>query len=109
MVARRPAHVFEVIVLAGDTKTLLASCRPGVRPLLQSQERILELHHAGVHEQQRRVSHGDQRRTCCPGMPLLLKELEIGLSNLGCLHSNSLEILFRRLRQDKSIERCFLQ
>ena len=47
--------VFEVVVFAAGTHATLTGGGPLVRTTLQAQKDILELHHAGVDEQQRRV------------------------------------------------------
>ncbi len=61
VVTRRVAHVFEVVVLAPGPHALLGAHRPRVVALFLSQEDPLELDHAGVDEQQRRVVLGDER------------------------------------------------
>jgi hypothetical protein len=44
------AYVFEIVVLAGHAQTFLRVHGALVRPLVRTQEHILELHHARVGE-----------------------------------------------------------
>jgi hypothetical protein len=55
MVARGVADVFEVVVLATGANAFLRRRRAQVGPLVETEEDVLELVHAGVGEQQRRV------------------------------------------------------
>ena len=59
----RVAHLLEIVVLAAGTNALLRRGRPAVstRRLLESKEDLLELHHSGVREQERRVIGGNER------------------------------------------------
>jgi hypothetical protein len=82
MVARRRADLLEVIVLAGDAETLLRGGGAGVGALLEAEEGILELHHAGVREQQRRVGARYQGRAWDAGVTALLEERQISLADL---------------------------
>ena len=61
MVARGVAHVLEVVVLAAGPQAPLRRHRAVVRALLEAEEDVLELHHAGVREQERRIVRGDER------------------------------------------------
>ena len=56
VVARRPADLLEVVVLAGDAQAALVVDRPRVRARLGADQDVLELDHARVGEQQRRVA-----------------------------------------------------
>ena len=60
VVARARPHVLEIVVLAADADALLTAGRPSVRALLAAGEAVLELHHAGVGEHQRRIVGGNQ-------------------------------------------------
>ena len=62
MVPRRIAHVVEVVVLAPGPHALLAGRGAHVVALLDAGEDVLELHHAGVGEHERRVVARHQRR-----------------------------------------------
>src|SRR6056297_3229613 len=57
----RVADVFEIVVLAAGAHATLGSGCPLVIALLGAQENVLELHLAGVGEQQRRIVARDQR------------------------------------------------
>jgi hypothetical protein len=58
VVARGVTHVLEVVVLAAGADALLRRRRAAVGPLVEAEEDILELVHAGVGEEQRRVVAG---------------------------------------------------
>ena len=62
VVARGIADVVEVVVLAAGAHALLAGGGAGVVAVLDAGEDVLELHHAGVGEHQRRVVARHQRR-----------------------------------------------
>jgi hypothetical protein len=55
VVARGIADVFEIVVLATGAHAALGSRGADVRPPFLAEEDVLELHHAGIREQQRRV------------------------------------------------------
>ena len=61
VVARGVADVVEVVVLAARAHAFLRGHRAVVAARLGAGEDVLELHHAGVGEQQRRVVAGHQR------------------------------------------------
>ncbi|ESY36729.1 hypothetical protein X747_26690 [Mesorhizobium sp. LNJC384A00] len=54
-VARGVADIVEVVVLAAGAHALLSGRGARIGPLLQAGEDVLELHHAGIGEHQRRV------------------------------------------------------
>ena len=62
VVARRVADVLEVVVLAAGAHAALAADRALVAALVLAEEDVLELDHAGIREQERRVVAGHQRR-----------------------------------------------
>ena len=62
VMARRPAHVFKVVVLAPGPYALLRTAGPGVVPLFQPEEAILELVHAGIGKHERGIILGDDAR-----------------------------------------------
>ena len=62
MMPRGAADLLEVIVFAARAHALLGSRGARVIPLLAAQENVLELVHARVREEQRRVIRGDERR-----------------------------------------------
>jgi hypothetical protein len=61
VMARGVADVFQVVVLATGADAFLARGGAVVGPLVEAQEHVLELVHAGVGEQQRRVVAGHDR------------------------------------------------
>ena len=61
VVARGVADVLEVVVLAARAHAALRAGRAHVGALLLAEEHVLELHHAGVGEQQRRIVAGHER------------------------------------------------
>ena len=63
MVPARMPHVLEVVVFAADAHAFLAGGRPAVWNPLISEKYILELIHAGICEQKRRVVKGNQGGT----------------------------------------------
>ncbi len=54
------AHLLEIVVFAPGAHALLAGRSPQVIAPLLTQKRPLELHHAGVGEEQRRIVGRDQ-------------------------------------------------
>ena len=83
VVARRGADLLQIVVLAADAHAFLAGGRAQIGALLQSQEGVFELHHAGVHEQQGIVTDGRQRRAGHVGMAMLLEVVEEGLADIN--------------------------
>ena len=86
MVARRVADVFQVIVLAAGAHAALRTGGARVGPLVVAEKDVLELHHAGVGEQQRRVVAGHQRRGGHDGVPLGSKVVEEFLADFSAFH-----------------------
>ena len=77
MVARRVADIVEIIVLAARAHAFLCRGRAGVIARFHPGKAILELHHAGICEHQRRVIARHQRRAFHPPMAVageILKE-----------------------------------
>ena len=73
------ADVLQIIVLAARADTFLRSGGAGVVAVFESEEDFLELVHARVGEQQRRVVRREQRRTADNAMAMSLKEIEKAL------------------------------
>ena len=87
VVARGIADVLQVVVLAAGAHALLRGDGAAVVAGLGAGEDVLELHHAGVGEQQRRVVVGNQRRG---GHDLVTVGLEVvkkvGADLVGAVH-----------------------
>ena len=83
VVARRTPDVLEVVVLARDAHALLRGGRGLVVAGLLAEEDALELHHARVREEQRRVGVGHQRRARDAPVSALLEEAQEELADLG--------------------------
>ena len=62
VVARGVADIVEVVVLAAGAHAFLRRGRARVGALLEAGEDVLELHHAGIGEHQRRIVARHQRR-----------------------------------------------
>jgi len=82
----RKADIVQVVMFAPGPHALLDRRRPLVRPALDAQEHVLELVHAGVRKQKRRVPGRDEGRAgdalVAPG----LKELKKRLTNVATIH-----------------------
>ena len=76
VVARGVADIVEVVVLAAGADAFLRAGRGRVRPRFEAGEDVLERHHAGVDEHQRRVVLRHQRRRRHPRVAVLLEIIE---------------------------------
>ena len=76
VVAIGEADIFEVIVLAAGADAFLASGGAVVVALLEAEENILELVHAGVGEEQRGIVGGDERRAAHDFVAALFEEAQ---------------------------------
>ena len=88
VMTRGVSNVLQVIVLAASTHALLAAGGAGIGALLQAQEAVLELVHAGVGEQQCRVVGRNQRAGGNAGVPLFFKETEEGFTDVCAFHNS---------------------
>ena len=86
VVARGVAHVFQVVVFATGAQAGLYRCGPHIRALVRAQKHVLELHHAGVGEHQRRVVAGHQWAAGHHGVAFGGKKVEESLANVGDIH-----------------------
>ena len=86
MVPRGVADVFQVVVLATGANTALARGGAGIATHVLAKEAVLELHHAGVREQQGWVVAGNQRTGRDDRMPLLAEEIEEAGAHFGAAH-----------------------
>ena len=73
VMARRIAHIVQIIVFAASTHAFLRGRGAGVVPMLQPGEQVFELHHARVCKHQRGVVAGHQRAAIDHGMALLFE------------------------------------
>ena len=70
------ADVFEVVVFAADAHTLLRCRRGGVRGLELAEEKIFELVHPRIVEEEGRIVVGDDRRGVDEAVASLSKKRE---------------------------------
>ena len=83
VVARRPPDLLEVVVLAGDAQAALVVDGPHVVTLLGTAQRVLELHHPRVREQERLVAGRHEARAGHDRVHALGEELDEPLADLG--------------------------
>src|SRR6185295_8287869 len=86
VVPRRVADVLQVVVLAARTHAALRGGGARVGALLLAEEDVLELHHARIDEQQRRVVRGHERTGGHDAVALGLEILEEARADLGGFH-----------------------
>jgi len=91
VVPRGVADVFQVVVLAAGTHAFLRRGGTLVGAFFQTEEDVLELVHAGVGEEQRRVALGHERAGRHDRMPLAREEVEEGFADVGCFHGMGVE------------------
>ena len=90
VVARGVADIVEVVVLAAGAHAFLRGDRLVVGSLLQPGEDVLELHHPGIGEHERRVVARNERARGDDGMSVLAEELEKGRPDLvDATHGNT--------------------
>ena len=78
--------LFEVVVLPASAHALLAGDRADIAARVLPEEGALELHHAGVGEEQRRVVGGNEGRRGDLGVTLGDEIVEESAANLGGIH-----------------------
>ena len=78
--AARVADVFQVVMLAAGADALLGRGGARVFAFFHAQEDVLELVHAGVGEQQRRIVRGHERGTAYDAVAAGSKEVEKALA-----------------------------
>ncbi len=86
VVPRRVPDVFEVVVLAARAHRALRRRRALVRPRLLAQKHVLELHHPGVGEEQRRVASRHERGRGHDRVAALFEELQELRADVGGFH-----------------------
>ena len=95
VVPRGMAHVLEIVVLAADPHAFLAGGGAAVGALFVAEEDILELVHAGVGKQQRRIVEGDQGGAGNDLVTVALEELRKA-SRISLLLANSVSCVEMR-------------
>src|SRR5690606_8952355 len=83
VVARGIADVLEIVVLAAGADAALRARGTRDRALLAPEENVLELDHAGVREEQRRIVRGHERRARHDPMAAFLEVAEERAAQLG--------------------------
>ena len=78
VVPRGVADIFEIVVLAAGAHAFLRGDRPAVVALFEAGEDVLELHHAGVDEHERRVVARHQRARGDRRMAVAGEEIDKG-------------------------------
>ncbi len=97
VMARGIADRIQVVVLAAGAQAALHVGRTHVAALLGTEEHVLELHHTGIGEQQRRVVARHQRRGRHDGVALPVEEFEEVAADLGggefggCVHGLAID------------------
>ena len=76
VVARGIADIVEVVVLAAGAYAFLRGRRARIGALFEAGEDVLELHHAGIGEHQRRIVARHERRRGHDFVPLARKKAE---------------------------------
>src|SRR6185437_5015968 len=82
VVAGGVTDIVEVVVLAAGANAFLGARGLAVRPRFEAGEDVLERHHAGVDEHQRRVVVRHQWRRPDPRMAVLLEKIEEGTADV---------------------------
>ena len=80
------ADVLEVVVFAAGAHAALAGGGAHVVALLLAEEAVLELHHAGVGEQQRRVVARDEAGRRDHGVAAFAEKFEEGATDVRRAH-----------------------
>jgi hypothetical protein len=84
------ADVFEVVVFAAGAYAALAGGGAYVVALFLAEEAVLELHHAGIGEQQRRVVARDEAGGCDHGVATIAEKFEEGATDIRRAHERRL-------------------
>ena len=83
---RGVADVLEIVVFATGAHAALAGDRAHVVALVPTQETVLELHHAGIGEQQRRIIARDEAGGRDHGMATFTEKFEEGATDIRRAH-----------------------
>src|SRR6185437_7778446 len=82
VVAIGETDVFEIVVLAAGANAFLAACGAPIIPLLEAEEHVLELIHAGVGEEERRIVRWHERRATNRLMAAFFEKFQECAANL---------------------------
>src|SRR5207244_6537741 len=99
LMARGVADVLEIVVLAAGAQATLRGRCALVRALLLAEKDILELHHARVDEEQRRIVCRHERARGHDAVALRTEILEKARANLAGLHA---AIRLHRVKKPRS-------
>ena len=108
------ADIFKIVVLAASTHAALAADGAYVRTFLGAEEHILELHHAGVGEQQRRVVRRHQRTRRYDRVTVATEVVEEQFADVGTFHvvsvtAPALPYLLRPCSRGRSVAPAWIQ
>jgi len=81
--------VLQVVVLSPGPDRLLGTGGPGVAPVFQAEEAVLELDHPRIGKKEGRIVLGDQARTRHDGVPVALEESQKLPSYFTCRHRHA--------------------
>ena len=104
VMSRGVADVFEIVVFAAGTHAALARDCAHVVALIAPQKAVLELHHAGIGEQQRRVVTRNEAGGCDHGVAALAEKFEEGTADVRRTHER--RFLGHRLKMLQGSVRC---
>ena len=83
------AHVLEIVVFAAGAHAALAGGGAHVVALVATQEAVLELHHAGIGEEQRRVVARDEAGGRDHGVATFAEKFEEGATDVRRAHDKA--------------------
>ena len=106
---RRVADVLEIVVLAAGSDAALARRRARIRALFLAGEHVLELHHAGIGEQQGRVVARHQRRRRDNGMALTMEVFQEAGAEFVAGHGQTMHEKTRMVPRKASSSLEFVQ
>ena len=86
VVARRIAYVLQVVVLAACAQAALSRRGAHIGALVESEEHVLELHHAGVGEQERGIVGRHERTGRHDGVAVAFEVLQEPRPNFTAFH-----------------------
>src|SRR5918999_3390861 len=91
VVTRGMADLFQVVVLSAGANAFLRGRRSATeRRFLETEEHLLELHHAGVREQQRRIIARHERGARANSVTLMAEIVQEAGANIGGTHGRNI-------------------